>query len=362
MGTKTYRQLQARLLTGGLERAVNVEFQHPVGAVAQEIPPIGWRPRFPGPTALVGNALRCNALQCNAYVECWMSRLSGGRVARAESNTGERGKRWPWVLGIVAATLVVAGFVVARHYRDTETPVTVQDAVDFFHEEARADPPTAPTSAPATQPTLQAATAEPEDLRLPATGVYVYTTSGYEETDALGGTRHDYPAETTLTVRTGGCGVVVVWQPLQERSEEFEMCLRSNELVVPRYETFHRFFGIDDRREFLCESAVTMTSRSRSDAETTCVSDGITESISISLLPPESVAVGSEQVEATGVVLDMQTSGTANGSGHAEIWISDDGAITRWSEVVESTSESVIGDVTYAETFRLELAERDPTQ
>src|ERR687891_336955 len=38
------------------------------------------------------------------------------------------------------------------------------------------------------------------------TGVYVYATEGFEETDALSGQRHDYPSQTTITASKHDCG------------------------------------------------------------------------------------------------------------------------------------------------------------
>ena len=55
-------------------------------------------------------------------------------------------------------------------------------------------------------------------------GLYVYATTGYETTDALAGARHDYPAETYLTIQPGGCGTLVRWQPLEQRYEEWDYC------------------------------------------------------------------------------------------------------------------------------------------
>ena len=54
--------------------------------------------------------------------------------------------------------------------------------------------------------------------------MYVYDTAGFETTDALTGGRHDYPAQTTITVQDAGCGSVQRWQPLDQRWDETETC------------------------------------------------------------------------------------------------------------------------------------------
>src|SRR5688572_23871693 len=66
-------------------------------------------------------------------------------------------------------------------------------------------------------------------------GVYVYATDGYEETDALSGQRHDYPAQTTMTVSKQGCGYRWRWQPLKERWEESDGCRTSAGYVLERF-------------------------------------------------------------------------------------------------------------------------------
>ncbi len=59
---------------------------------------------------------------------------------------------------------------------------------------------------------------------LPEPGVYTYATSGRESIDALDGRHHDYPGQTTITVRHDGCGAVFDWRPLAERSDDMVIC------------------------------------------------------------------------------------------------------------------------------------------
>ncbi len=48
-----------------------------------------------------------------------------------------------------------------------------------------------------------------------------------EEVDALVGSRHAYPSESTITVRPGGCGVLMRWDVLEERSLAALACRRA---------------------------------------------------------------------------------------------------------------------------------------
>ncbi|MFQ5558043.1 MAG: hypothetical protein ACE5GB_11120, partial [Acidimicrobiales bacterium] len=169
--------------------------------------------------------------------------------------------RWLWALLGVVVVLAVAAIVGFVVWRDTATPVSVSEAVETF----RADPPETSTRADdearvaATAPVrLGGQQTDPAPGDLPPSGVYVYRTTGGEEVDALGGTRHDYPAETTITVRSGGCGAVHRWHALEERFEEWEVCRRDGTLVMPWFTAFHQFFGTDDRQEFTCDPVVVL--------------------------------------------------------------------------------------------------------
>src|SRR5262245_38590154 len=105
------------------------------------------------------------------------------------------------IAAAVAAGLAVLAW--ALFLRDTTSPVSVGAAVPSF----RAERPTGSRAAGFG----------------PAEGVYVYRTTGYEKTDALTGSRHGYPARTTIEVRAAGCGFVMRWQPLRGRSSSWEI-------------------------------------------------------------------------------------------------------------------------------------------
>lgn len=80
-------------------------------------------------------------------------------------------------------------------FRDGQVPTTVATSV------IAANPAVASTMPATTSP-----------LILPEPGVYLYESSGFDSVDALTGARHDYPAQTTVTITTEGCGVRVRWE------------------------------------------------------------------------------------------------------------------------------------------------------
>ncbi len=260
--------------------------------------------------------------------------------------------------------------VLALSFRDTETPVTVAAAVEDFDSATTTTSqhdttmPPDTTSAPSTIPPVDEEPVTTALMTLAQPGVYVYATTGGEETGALGGASHTYPAETTITVRSGGCGLILRWHPLKERFEEWETCLREGELVMSRYTTYHKFFGTDDRQDFECEPVVVLAAPTdEAHGDSTCVAGGLTEVVTTRALPSKKITVGSDEIPAVGVVLQAALEGDGTGTTSAEIWFSElDGTILSWSEVVDSIAGSVIGDVSYSESFELQLTSLQPAR
>lgn len=88
--------------------------------------------------------------------------------------------------------------------------------------------------------------------RTPAEGVYPFRTEGWERLAALGGSRHDYPPETTVTIRHRSCGATERWQPLEERWDETELCPVGEGVEVRSFRKFNRFFQQSQTQEYRC--------------------------------------------------------------------------------------------------------------
>lgn len=285
-------------------------------------------------------------------------------VPRLDSRSS---RRWPRLLGIALALAVAVGTVVLTRYRNTTTPVTVAEAVEDFRADPGAPPPTTPSTDPVATPERSTTAVEAPSPRpvLPTAGVYVYTTSGRERIDALGGAGHDYPATTTLTVRDGGCGAIVRWQPLEERHEEWEMCDQGDVAVIVAYTSLHRFFGTDDRQVFVCDAPIELQTAVHlpSPAPVTCRSDTLVERVVTVPIPPAPIVVDGKEVPSRGVSFAIELSGSAEGRTSGEMWFAEStGALVAWSETVETVSGSAIGDVRYTERFSLTLDSLEPTR
>lgn len=182
---------------------------------------------------------------------------------------------------------------------------------------------------------------------------YAYRTTGFEEVDALGGARHDYPKMTAIVVRRTGCGVVLTWRPLEERMTTWELCRSERGWTLRGFSELHTFFGRRDWRTYQCRSGLLMVDASCSADDTTETADGTT-------LGLETLTVGGRNVEALHVKLRTRLTGTTRGTGTRELWLRSDGLPLRWIVTNESVTPSAVGDVTYEERLELMLVSLEP--
>ncbi len=132
-------------------------------------------------------------------------------------------------LGAVAAVALSAGAVWRLVLREQVEPASVDEAVARFREAAlRGDTP------------------------IPA-GVYLYATTGTESISALGGRRHRYPARSTLTVTSGGCGMQLRWDVLRTRRTTWEVCPEGGGQRLAAWVEAHNFVGRDDVTTWRCD-------------------------------------------------------------------------------------------------------------
>jgi hypothetical protein len=220
--------------------------------------------------------------------------------------------------------------------RDTSTPVTVSEAV---------------------------AAAE-------ATGtgaVYVYQTSGFEEIDALFGSRHDYPAETTITVAATGDGCSTLrWDALEERSTTWVTCPSSDATEIRGYRELHRFLGQTERTDYECDARSLWRPASEEPGtsfERRCVAGETAETTTGRVVGLEPLTIAGEPVEALHLSLDLTLAGRTRGTGTIDLWLRrSDGLVLRLELANDNSSASAIGDVGYVERAELELTSLEPEQ
>lgn len=195
-------------------------------------------------------------------------------------------------------------------------------------------------------------------------GVYVYKTKGYEEVSVLGGSRHTYPEETTMTVRRTACGYDVRWDALKERWEQAATCMQGGAVHLHTLEMYREFFQQVDRRVFTC----TPETRIRPDRDTPgggfggrCESDGSVVSITGTVVGTEDVVVAGRPVASVRVRLDQQLSGASKGTRVTESWYAvTDGLLLKRTSLTDTDAKSAMGDTHYREDVVLELTSTTP--
>jgi hypothetical protein len=215
-----------------------------------------------------------------------------------------------------------------------------------------------PSPAPAAGTSPEAAFTTPEH------GVYVYDTTGFETTDALTGGRHDYPAQTTITVQDAGCGSVQRWQPLDQRWDETESCKVDGGYAMRRFEMYHEFFSQGSRELLVCDpDAITRPRSPRSGQSWTfhCHSSRTSVTATASVVGFESLTVGGRTVPTVHLRFDSTGVGADRGTRKLERWIDQaTGLIVRSIGRVDGESDMAGGTYHYHEESRLDLTSTTP--
>ncbi|MEX2457786.1 MAG: hypothetical protein WD770_02240 [Actinomycetota bacterium] len=247
--------------------------------------------------------------------------------------------------GLLITALVagLAGGALFVNLRSKATPVSVEDSVDRFRDASGDAPAVAGLAAP---------------------GVYVYATSGGDAVTLLGGSRHDYPAETTLTVTPVACGASMRWDLLGERWEEWTICLDEGRRLIRSIASYHRFFGRSDLREYVCGAESLFHPprplRQRTWASV-CRGSGTEATASGSVTGVEYLSVRGTRVRTFHLRIVTTFEGDTRGTRETEIWLAADTGLpilTVQSDDLDTNTP--LGDTHYVEELRLELRSLQP--
>ena len=301
------------------------------------------------------------------------------------------GKRLAVLWGVIG-TLVLSSIAVA-YLRKGPEAVTIDAAVEQFHRDreaggstgtsiaaegpaaaegsaepsATAGTPTPAGGAPAPgkpSPTTAKAGAAPAPPPRAGEGVYPHATKGYEETDALGGSRHDYPSETPVAHRRTDCGLVTRWQPLKERWDESSFCQVDQALEIRTFSTYHEFFQKGDRQDYRCPPGSVVFDR-REPAGSTWMWNCNTAESSIDT---QTTVVGTEPMTIEGVTMDTvhmhyesKLTGANEGTQVQDRWIEpESGLVVRVKSDVTAQVDSPFGRVSYEEHYDIRMNSLKP--
>ena len=194
-------------------------------------------------------------------------------------------RRWIWWVAIPLVVFGVGALSSVLLLRNRTTVIPVEDTVTKFRD--------AGTSTAVSG--------------LPAPGVYVYDTKGTERVDALGGGKHEYPRETTLTVTVAGSCATSRWDALQQRWDEYGVCLDGKTQHARNFAIYHNFFLKSDFRDYICSGDSVFLPADRNPGATwtaRCVAGDATSTNHGRILGIEPIEIGGESVDALHVRLD----------------------------------------------------------
>lgn len=196
-------------------------------------------------------------------------------------------------------------------------------------------------------------------------GLYLYTTRGFETTDALMGARHDYPAQTYLTIQPGGCGTLVRWQALRERWTEHDYCPDGS---LAGSQHFRRWFGVGNLDRWVCSPPISTRGEPGESWEGVCTREaGSNVAAAERVLRHEAVGyetleVGGEQVETLHLRSRSIGTGASLSEDATETWILPGTLlIVRQTSSISSTTQSRIGSVHYYEEYEITLVSLQPS-
>jgi hypothetical protein len=265
-----------------------------------------------------------------------------------------------WIGSIVCALVLLFGIVVGVMLflaRDPASPYRVGQALEQFRLLQRRDD----------------VVSSPRTRGLPVSGVYTYATRGSESASAPGllASSAQYPATTTVTVLSDGCGQDWRWQPLSDRYEDLVVCRSPNgSLELQSRFDLVEFYRDPDRRNFSCTAGSVFLPADPRSGEVfsgSCTNGGNANSGGLRIDYSGQVAgddvldVGGAKVRTVHLVGDEQMSGDTTGQGTESLWLDTaTGLIVKETRTETTRSESAVGWVPSSESFSIDLLSLTP--
>ncbi len=203
----------------------------------------------------------------------------------------------------------------------------------------------------------------------PEPGVYIYTGSGTESVDVLGGSRHEFPEETSVVVELDPeddchwtANVVYVKQHIEER----EYCTHDGVMIDRGFTRKIEFFNQLQETTFTCGDDA---ERLRTDAQEgdtwswTCESGTETKSeYTATSLGTETLTVGGEQVETWRSRVVSKQTGETVGTDTSEFWLAETGLVVKFTARLKVKTSSVLGETTFQENLSYALTSMVPKE
>ncbi len=255
---------------------------------------------------------------------------------------------------VLIGALLFVRFVL---FNDEATQLTTAEALERYRSSTVAERVLATTTSVAA-----------EIQTLPLTGVYRYATEGRESIDALEGTEHVYPDETTITYATVGCGVEMRWDALVERHDEWNLCVTDAGIELQsNAHAYHVFFGQEEIEPILCDRTVVLIPSEPTDrteggepVPLSCTIGGDPWQPVWQVLERGVRTVDGTEVEVQHVRMTVVDEDEFHEHITLDWYLDDHGLLIAATLVKETLADTVVGGVTYKESYTLDLVSLTP--
>lgn len=202
--------------------------------------------------------------------------------------------------------------------------------------------------------------------RLPAEGVYVYASSGYESVNVAGGHR-EMPDETAVTIRKTATGFSSRVQPYDEHVDLFEFSYDDDAFRMDRWYIERTFLGQTSAQDYDCSGSGPTHIRGATVGSTSnllCTWEDRSRTEGTSTLKAYvDLALGDGTVvpDVAHIVVDNTTTGEVTGRAHVELWLHPaTGQVLHEVRDIESDTPSALGRVNYREETRFLIESLTP--
>jgi hypothetical protein len=195
-------------------------------------------------------------------------------------------------------------------------------------------------------------------------GVYRYTTAGFERIGGPLPGRLSYPRTTKITVERYGCILSERWEARPERYAEWRYCVTGTTWRLRSVTDYHEFFGNAQRRAYRCsgravprpdriQEGFRWTDRCRA-RRTRAVARG-------EVLGNERLRLAGESVTAVHLRVRTRLGGDVRGAYTMDSWLRrTDGLLLRRIFSGDSRVEAIVGQVPAHEEYELTLTSLSP--
>jgi hypothetical protein len=194
--------------------------------------------------------------------------------------------------------------------------------------------------------------------------VYRYATNGREEIDAVGGARHEYPSETTITVTPAGCGVRLQWDALRERRETWALCIGTGGIELqPEAVQYHEFFSQPQEHAVECDRSAVLVPAGVDAAPATslrCTVDGEPWFPTWEVQEQTSREVAGQDVQVVHVQMTVRDDDDDWETTTIDWFLASTGLPVEVRAETGSKTPTLVGDVTYLEQYDLSLVSLVP--